>query len=153
MVLCSNLHVFFHLFSVQCPSTEHRMQTMRLTFRPLREPSAYREYDTFLLNCLFLSNSLFYPRPPNLYLEAAVDCVGKPWILIQCSCLIAPLCGYESALWRTQMLLSNAGRNIADWLLRGFIQCANLRVLLPWSIKASAGYFRAVGMAMFQLRV
>ena len=34
----------------------------------------------------------------SLYLEAVVDCVSKPRIFIQCSRLIAPLCGYESAL-------------------------------------------------------
>ena len=39
-----------------------------------------------------------YPRSPHLWPEAAVDCVGKPLIFIQCSCFIAPLCGYESAL-------------------------------------------------------
>ena len=39
-----------------------------------------------------------YPRSPNLCLEVVVDCVGKPRIFIQCSCLIAPPRGYESAL-------------------------------------------------------
>ena len=35
--------------------------------------------------------------------EAVVDCVGKPRIFIQCSCLIVPLHGYESALLRTRL--------------------------------------------------
>ena len=33
-----------------------------------------------------------------IYPEAVVDCVRKTHIFIQCSCLIAPLIGYESAL-------------------------------------------------------
>ena len=70
-------------------------------------------------------------------LEAVVNCVGKPWIFIQYSCLIAPLRGYESALWRTRMLLPNGGRKIADWLVRGFIQCANIQVHIARSITAS----------------
>ena len=80
-----------------------------------------------------------YPLSPNLCPKTLVDCVGKPRIFIQCSCLIAPLCGYESALWRTRMFLSNAGRKIADWLLhvRSFIQCANLQALVTWSITAT----------------
>ena len=68
----------------------------------------------FWLVSHFVSSS--YPRSPNSCPEAVVDCVGKPWIFIQCSCLIAPLCGYQSALWRTRMLLPNAGRKLADWL-------------------------------------
>ena len=32
--------------------------------------------------------------PQNLYSETVVDCVGKPQIFIQCSCLIAPVPGY-----------------------------------------------------------
>ena len=82
-----------------------------------------------------------YPGSPNLCQEAVVDCVGKPWIFIQCSCLIAPPCGYESALWKTWMLLPNAGGEIADWLLRGFIQCANIQVLIARSITASVHKF------------
>ena len=89
---------------------------------------------------LFVCTS--YPRSPNLCLEAVVDCVGKPWIFFQCSCLIAPLRGYGSALWRTRMLLPNAGRKIADWLLRGFIQCANIQVIITWSIRTSVHKFR-----------
>ena len=79
-----------------------------------------------------------YPRSPNLRPEAVVDCVGKPWIFIQCSYLIAPPRGYESALWRTRMLLTNAGRKITDWLLRDLSQCTNLCILITWSIMASA---------------
>ena len=71
-----------------------------------------------------------YPQPPNLCPEPVVDCVSKPRIFIQCSCLIAPLRSYESALGRTRMLLANAGMKIADWLLLGFIQCANLHHLM-----------------------
>ena len=37
-------------------------------------------------------------RSPNLCPEANVNCVGKPQMFIQCSCLIAPLCCYESVL-------------------------------------------------------
>ena len=80
--------------------------------------------------------TLSYPRPPNLCPEALVDCVGKPRIFIQCLCLIAPLCGYESALWRTRMVIPNAGRKNADWLSCGCIQCANIQVLITWSITA-----------------
>ena len=97
-----------------------------------------------------------YPRYPNLCPEAVVDCVGKSWIFIQCSCLIAPLNGYESALilWRTCMLLPNAGRKLTDWFLRGFIQCANIQVLMiTWSITASVHKFGAVGMTMMVRRV
>ena len=32
-----------------------------------------------------------YPRSSNLCSEAVVDWLGKTWIFIQCSCLIAPL--------------------------------------------------------------
>ena len=39
------------------------------------------------------------------------------------------------------MLLPIAGRKIADWLLRGFIQCANIQVLLAQSIMASVHKF------------
>ena len=39
-----------------------------------------------------------YPESSNLFLQTVVDCVCKPWIFIQCSCLIAPLRGYESEL-------------------------------------------------------
>ena len=35
------------------------------------------------------------------------------------------------------MLLPKGGRKIADWLLRGFIQCANIQVLIARSITAS----------------
>ena len=55
-----------------------------------------------------------YPWSPNLCPEAVVDCVGKPRIFIQYSCLIAPRRGYVSALWRTRMLLPNDGSKIAD---------------------------------------
>ena len=85
------------------------------------------------------------PRSPNLCSEAVVDCVGKPRILIQCSCLIAPPRGHESALWRTQMLLPNAGRKIADWILRGFILYANIHVRIARSIAASVHKFGGCG--------
>ena len=81
--------------------------------------------------------TIIVPTVPKLMFRAAVDCVGKPRILIQCSCLIAPLRDHESALWRTRMVLPNTGRKIADWLLCGFIQCANLHVRTLWSIAAS----------------
>ena len=47
---------------------------------------------------LVLATSSSFSRSPNLCPEAVVDCVGKPQISIQCSCLIAPSRGYESAL-------------------------------------------------------
>ena len=74
-----------------------------------------------------------------------VDCVGKPRIFIQFSCLIAPPHCFESALWRTGMLLPNAGGKIADWLLRGFIQCANIQVLIARSNTASLHKFGGCG--------
>ena len=39
------------------------------------------------------------------------------------------------------MLLLNAGRRIADWLKRGFIQCANIQVSIARSITASVRKF------------
>ena len=36
-----------------------------------------------------------YTHPPNLCTETVVDCVGKPQIFIEHSCLIAPPHGYE----------------------------------------------------------
>ena len=81
-------------------------------------------------------------------LMSGVDCVSKPRIFIQCSCLIGPPRGYESALCRTRMLLPNAGRKVADWLLRGFIQCANIQVLLARSITASVHKSGGCGMTM-----
>ena len=76
-----------------------------------------------------------------------VDCVGKPRIFIQCTCLIAYPCGYESALWRTRMLLPNTRKKIADWLLRGFIHC--IQVLIARSITHSMHKLGgAVGMTM-----
>ena len=86
-----------------------------------------------------------YPQSPNLCPEAVVDCVGKPRTFIQCSPLIAPPHSYESALCRTRMLLPNAGRKIADWLLRGFIQCANIQVTKARSIAASVHKFGGCG--------
>ena len=78
--------------------------------------------------------------------------VRRPWLIvlltrifIQCSCLIASPRGYESALWRTQMLLPNAGRKIPDWLSCGFIQCANIQVLIARSITASVHKFGGCG--------
>ena len=47
---------------------------------------------------IFMIVASSYPRSPNLCPEAVVDCVGKPQIFIQCSCLIAPPRDYESAL-------------------------------------------------------
>ena len=93
--------------------------------------------------CPFWTSS--YPRSPNLRQNAVVDCVGKPLIFIQCSCLIAPPRGYKSALWRTRLLLPNTGRKITDWLLSGFIQCANIQALLARSITASVHKFGGCG--------
>ena len=81
------------------------------------------------------------PTFPNLCPEAMVDCVGKSQILSQCSCFTAPLNGYESALWWTRMLLPNAGRKFADWLLHDFIQYANIQVLITRSITGSVQKF------------
>ena len=92
-----------------------------------------------------MSHVSSYPRSPNLCPEVVVDCVGKPRIFIQYSCLITPPRGYESALFRTRMLLPNAERKIADWLLRGFIQCANIQVLIARSITASVHKFGGGG--------
>ena len=89
--------------------------------------------------------ALSYPWSPSLCLEAVVDRVGKPWIFIQCSCLIAPLRSYESALCRTWMLLPNDGMKVADWLLRGFIQCANIQVIIARSITAFMHNFGGCG--------
>ena len=97
-----------------------------------------------MCNNTFIKTSS-YPRSPDLCPEAVVDCVGKPRISIQCSCLIAPPRGYGSALLRTRMLLPNTGRKIADWSLRGFIQCANIQVLLARSITASVHKFGGCG--------
>ena len=86
-----------------------------------------------------------FPRSPNLCPEAVGDCVGKPRISIQCSCLIAPPLCYESALLRARMLLPNAGRKIADWLLSGFIKCAYIQVRIAKSITASVHKFGGCG--------
>ena len=39
---------------------------------------------------------------------------------------------YESALWKQRILLPKAGRKIADWLIRGYIHCANKLVCITW---------------------
>ena len=49
---------------------------------------------------------------------------------------------YESALWRTWMLLPSAGRKVAFWLY-GFIKCDYFRVLTLWSTKASMHFYEA----------
>ena len=85
-------------------------------------------------DCLISSS---YSRSTNLCLEAVVDCVGKPRIFIQCSCLIATLHGDESALWKTKMFLPNAGRKIA-----------NIQVRIARSLMASVHEFGAVGVTM-----
>ena len=115
--------------------------------------SCYNPLDLFdLSNWISIfdipKNPSSYPRSPNLCPEVVVDCVGKQRIFNKCSCLIAPLCGYESALWRTRVLLPKAGRKVADWLLRGFIQCVNVQVLIARSITASVHKFGAVCMTM-----
>ena len=46
-------------------------------------------------NSSVLPGASSYPRSPNLCTETVVDCVSKPWIFIQCSCMIAPPRGYE----------------------------------------------------------
>ena len=52
--------------------------------------------------------------------------------------------GYESALWWTRMLLPNAGRKVANWLLCGFIRCNN--ILTARLITAPCISSGAVGM-------
>ena len=41
------------------------------------------------------SKASSYPLSPNLCTETVVDCVSKPRIFIQCSCMIAPPRGYD----------------------------------------------------------
>ena len=52
-------------------------------------------------------------------------------------CSFALFSKYGKGARGTRMLLPNAGKKIADWLLRGFIQCANIQVLIARSITAS----------------
>ena len=58
----------------------------------------------FPISSFFKMEQLYYFKftvghcRTHLCSEAMVDCVGKPQIFIQCSCLIAPLPGYDSAL-------------------------------------------------------
>ena len=107
-------------------------------------------YDSVSCQCMIIQNLSYscdpssYPHSPNFCVYTMVDCVYKPRIFIQCSCLIASRRGYESALWRTRMLLPNAGRKIADWLLCGFIQCTNIHVLAR-SLTASVQKFGGCG--------
>ena len=84
-------------------------------------------------------------RPGHRHTHHPQTYVRKPWLIVlenlgYSSNVHAWLPLYESALWRTQMLLTNAGRKIPDWLC-GYIQCANLQVLITWSITASVPTF------------
>ena len=58
--------------------------------------------------------------------------VYKTRILLMLDCPSVWL--YESALWRTRMLLPDTGRKVAYWLLLGFIQCGYLHILIIWSL-------------------
>ena len=109
------------------------------------ELSTYKYGLTLHLNFQTRLILLSYPQSPNSCPEAVVDCFGKPRIFIQCSCLIAPPRGRESALCRTRMLCPNTGRKVDDWLLRGFIQCAYIQVIIARSITASMHKFRGCG--------
>ena len=75
--------------------------------------------------------------------------VRRPWLIVLGNLgysMFMPDCPSAwSALWRTRMLLPNAGRKIADWLLRGFIQCANIQILIARSITASVHKFGGCG--------
>ena len=46
-------------------------------------------------NAIYAYSTSWYPRSTNLCTETVVDCVSKPRIFIQCSCMIAPPRGYE----------------------------------------------------------
>ena len=85
-------------------------------------------------------NSLWHRRihSPQTY-------VRRPWLIVLVNlgysfnvhaCL--PLCvAISQHCEETRMLLPNAGRKIADWLSRSFIQCGNVHVMIAWSITAS----------------
>ena len=98
-----------------------------------------------LVHVASVCQAIVVPTVSKLCPEAVVDCVGKLRIFIQCSRLIAPPRSYESALFRTRVLLPNAGRKVADWLLRGFIQCGNIQVIIARSITASVQKFGGCG--------
>ena len=101
-------------------------------------------FDTIIMSFKRLDNCIVIPR----FLELRFR--GHGWwefiklrMFIQCSCLIAPLRGYESALWR--MLPPNTGRRVTDWLLRCFIRCGYLHFLTLWSITSSVHQFGGSG--------